>query len=126
MTKIAYKINTTNPNLPHGFVVDHFETDQDTVEGYAVTNKDSFDQLLKNNVTLMRMHEVNNGISGAHPYQPAHPQRPNHEAEPADTNIITARQKAIEEHQKTMQQDKEDAKLFQEFLAWKRSQKQDS
>lgn len=115
MTNVAYKINTTNPNLPNGFIVDHFETDQDAVPGYLVTDAATFSTLLKNNTTLMRMHETNKGVQAAAHDAPPHWQRPASEAEPASTDFMSQKQQAN-------QQNAENAALFKEFLAWKASQ----
>lgn len=122
MTKIAYKTNTTNPNLPNGFIIDHFETDQDMVEGYIVVDKAIFSQLLANNIPLMREHETNKGITSAHPNLPPVPRKPNEAAEPVDHATMTQIKKEIEDRKKAAQQDQADAALFQQFLEWKRSQ----
>lgn len=118
MTKIAYKINTTNPNLPNGFIVDHFETDQDTVEGYIVVDMSVFSQIFANNVTLLRQHETNRGITPSNPFQPPHPKRPNNEAEPIDQTVVAARKQEMADAQAASE---DNAKLFKEFLAWKNS-----
>jgi DNA replication protein DnaD len=117
MTKVAYKINTTNPNLPNGFITDHFETDQNEVIGYTVVDVSVFEKLLQNNLTLLRQHEINNGIQGAPHDAPPHYQmhKPASEAVPADTALMQQKQKQIEQHIA-------DTQLFQEFLAWKRTQ----
>ena len=119
MKNVAYKTMQNNPNLPNGFIIDHFETDDDVVPGYIVVDKNSFTQILENNVTLMRMHETNKGIMVADPSQPPHPVRPNEQAEPADVNMLTARQK-------TMAQNQADMDLFKQFMALKASQGSDS
>jgi hypothetical protein len=119
MTKIAYKVNTSNPRLPNGFIIDHFETDQDTVPGYTVVDMATFQVLLNNNVALMRQHETNIGILAAPHDAPPHPQRPAHEAEPVDHQIV-------EQRKQELKQNTQDHELFKEFMAWKRSQGQGS
>lgn len=116
MKNVAYKTIQNNPNLPNGFIVDHFETDEDKVEGYVVVSKDSFSQLLANNVSLMRTHETNKGISAADPVQPAHRARPNEHAEPVDPTLKA--QQLAAEHA-AQQKSSENRVLFEEFLAWK-------
>jgi hypothetical protein len=115
MTNVAYKVNTTNPNLPNGFIIDHFETDQSTVPGYLVVDSATFSTLLKNNVTLMRIHETNKGVNAAPHDAPPHYQRPASEAEPASNDMMAQKQQAI-------QQSQADAALFAQFMAWKNAQ----
>lgn len=119
MTKIAYKVNTTNPNLPQGFIVDHFETEQDMVEGYIIVDQPTFQKLIHNNVALMRQHEVSLGIQGAPQGIPIHPRRDASEAQPVDHAMMEERKKVAEQHAA-------DARLFQEFMAWRKSQSQGS
>lgn len=118
MKNVAYKVNTTNPNIPNGFITDHFETDQDIVEGYLVVDQTTFQALIQNNVELLRKHEVNAGVQDVTFGIPVHTRRPAEEAQPVSAEIMAERKKAIE-------QNLSDAKLFQEFLSWKKSQ-QDS
>ena len=109
-----------NPNIPNGFIIDHFETDDDVVPEYIVVDKDVFSQLLLNNVAIMRQHEKDvKGIVAADPSSPPRPQRQNHEAEPADMNIIAARQKEMEQ---IAEKNQADVELFKQFMAWKASQ----
>jgi len=115
MKNVAYKTMQNNPNVPNGFIIDHFETDEDVVEGYSVVSKDVFSQLLLNNVELMRGHEDNKGVVSADPNLPSVPVRPNEHAEPASVNMMTERNKAI-------QQNQDDLALFQQFMAWKKTQ----
>lgn len=122
MTNIAYKVNTDNPNLPTGFIVDSFETDESAVEGYHVCSKEVFSTLIANNVALMRAFETRNDIKEAHPNLPEFPRRPNQQAEPVDPTITAQIKKQIEDLQKQQSQSQADAELFQQFLAWKRSQ----
>lgn len=123
MKNIAYKTISGNPNLPNGFITEHFETDQDVLEGYTVVNKAAFDQLLINNVMMMRMHEENKvNVTAAHPNLPPVPRRPDSHAEPTDHATITQIKKEIEDRKKAAQQDQADEALFKQFLEWKRSQ----
>lgn len=122
MKNIAYKTSQGNPNLPNGFITDHFETDEDAIEGYTVVDKNVFSQLLQNNVMLMRSHETSQNIKGAGPGTPPFPRIPNRLAEPTDHSIIEARKKEVEEAKKKSQQETADAELFKQFLAWKKSQ----
>ncbi len=115
MTKVAYRVNTTNPNLPNGFIMDHFETDQDAVAGYTVVDASVFEKLLQNNVQLLRQHEVNKGVQPAPHDAPPHYQRPASEAEPVD-NVIMEQRKA------EIAQNTADMTLFKQFMEWKRSQ----
>jgi hypothetical protein len=120
MKNVAYKTMKNNPNIPDGFIVDHYETDDDTVEGYIVVAKEMFSQLLLNNVTLMRAHETSaKGIEPAHPNNPPRPVIANDKAIPADMNIVVARQK---EMQQAVEKNKADVELFKQFMAWKASQ----
>jgi hypothetical protein len=124
MKNVAYKTMQNNPNIPDGFIVEHFDTDEDAVEGYTVVSVEMFSQLLMNNVTLMRAHEKSvKGIEPAHPNNPPRPVIPNEKAEPADMNIIAARQK---EMQQAVEQNKADTELFKQFMAWKKSQESGS
>lgn len=122
MKNVAYKTISGNPNLPDGFIIDHFETDQDTVEGYIVVDKNVFTQLLANNVVLMRAHEANKGVVSVHPHSPPPPRKPDSAAEPADPEIMAKIKQDIEDRKKALQQDRADAALFQQFLEWKRTQ----
>lgn len=115
MTKIAYKTNSTNPNIPYGFVVDHFETDQDSVPGYTVTDLATFQGLLNANLTLLRQHEVNKGILSAPHDAPPLYQRPATDAQAVDATIM-------EQKKKEMVQNTADHELFKQFMEWKRSQ----
>ena len=106
---IAYKTAQNDPNLPSGFITEHFETDKDVVEGYTVVSLEVFNALFANNVTLIRQAEAAKGIVTVHPSTPAPTQRSNNEVEhvpddyvpPAPTNP-----------------DPNNAELFNQFLAW--------
>ena len=120
MAKIAYKINTENPNIPHGFIIDHFETTEQVVEGYIVVDKHIFSVLLENNVNLMRSHENTVvGIKGAHPELPEFPRRSNREAEPVDQTLMAEKKRLAEE---AAAKEKEEMQLFHQFMEWKKSQ----
>lgn len=116
MKNVAYKTMQNNPNVPNGFIVDHFETDEDKVEGYTVVPLSVFSQLLANNVTLLRQHESNKGIMGADPAQPGHLAKTNDQAVPVDPAMKAAQQAA---EQAAQQKSAEHAALFEEFLAWR-------
>lgn len=122
MKNVAYKTMQNNPNIPDGFIIDHFETDSDVVEGYIVVNKFAFEQLLANNINLIRAFEAKKGTSVAHPNLPPVPVKANSVAEPADPAIIAKIKQEIEDRKKAEQQNQADAALFQQFLEWKRSQ----
>lgn len=123
MTKVAYKVNTNNPNLPVGFIMDHFETDQDAVPGYLVVDSNTFNLLLQNNVTLLRQHEVNKGVQAAPHDAPPHAQRPASEAEPVDSALMNAKKAEMD---KRISENAANQELFQQFLAWKKSQESNS
>jgi hypothetical protein len=123
MKNVAYKTIQNNPNLPNGFIIDHFETDDDTVPGYTVVDKNVFSQILANNVTIMRMHETSKGIKAADPNQPTNPPRPNNEAQPVDQALMAEKKKEIAQKAAAVA---ENAALFKQFLAWKASQGSDS
>jgi hypothetical protein len=122
MKNVAYKTISGNPNYPNGFIIEHFETDQDAVEGYVVVDKSIFSQLLANNVAMMRMHESNNGIQSAHPNLPPVPRKPDSAAEPADQVLMAKIKQDLENAQKASQPSPEDLALFQQFMEWKKSQ----
>lgn len=115
MTKIAYKVSQGSPNLPDGFITDHFQTDKDTVEGYQVATQQVFEKMLEYNVTLFRNWEASKGIVTADSTLPAKPARPAQEAEPVPPDVKMAATKAAATTA-------ENAKLFQEFIAWKTAQ----
>lgn len=123
MTNVAYKLNSDNPNLPIGFITDSFETEESAVEGYHVCSKEVFSTLLAGNVDLMRSFENRViGIKEAHPNLPEFPRRSNQGAEPVDQVLMAEKKKQIEDAMKAQAQNQADAELFQQFLAWKRSQ----
>ncbi len=115
MTNIAYKVSSGNPNLPDGFVLDHFETEESSVEGFIVVNKAVFDTVFANNVNLLKAHEAKKGIVTADLAAPPPPLRPASDAEPISQSVLLQQQKMVEQETK-------DAALFREFLAWKQSQ----
>ena len=67
MSNIAYKTAQNDPNLPDGFITEHFETDQESLPGYNIVTLDVFNQLFQNNIPLMRAKEKSNGIVTADP-----------------------------------------------------------
>lgn len=119
MKNVAYKTAEANPNFPNGFITEHFETDDEAVEGYTVVDKTVFSQLLIQNVNLMRSFETQNGITGAPSHIPPVPLVPNNMAQPADPAIMAAKKKELEDIKKAKDEEKE---LFKQFLAWKKSQ----
>lgn len=115
MKNMAYIVAQGIPNLPNGFILDHFETDQDTLDGYFVAPKDVFDMLLAHNVTLYRDFEKSRGVVTADSTLPSPPQRPAHEAIPWSPT---------QEQLDQLTQQQSDTALFQQFLQWKKSQGQ--
>lgn len=102
MTKVAYKVANGLPNLPNGFIIEHFETQQDAVEGYVVTTLESFSALLANNGPLLQAYEIQ------------------------QNEILTARlnanAKVLVSKSVKKEISDEDEALFKEFLAWKAAQ----
>lgn len=119
MKNIAYKTIENNPNFPNGFIIEHFETDEEVLEGYNIVDKTVFSQLLLQNVNMMRAFESQNNITGAHPNVGPVPLTPNNMAQPVDTAIMAAKKKEIEDIKKAKDEERE---LFKQFLAWKKSQ----
>lgn len=96
MKNIAYKLTQNDPHYPDGFAKDFIETDQDTLEGYVVAPRSDLHDILLNNKKLVQEHDPAKVLKPAGPAEPV----------------------TIEN---TLSNDG-DAKLFQEFLAWKASQ----
>jgi len=108
MTKyIAYTVAVNQAGLPNGFITSHFATDQSTLDGYLVVPLDMFNTLFKNNVTLIRQQEVNNGVIGVPPNTPVPVPRAASDAQhvPPDFNPPPPTSPA-------------NAELFNQFLAW--------
>lgn len=117
MKNVAYKVSKGNPNLPDGFITEHFETDQDVEEGCIIVSNSTFSVLLENNVSLFRSFEASKGIVTADPNATPPPLRPASDAQPINQEIMAQKQAE-------MQQSIADAELFKQFLAWKKSQGQ--
>lgn len=81
MKNIAYKVAQGIPNLPDGFVIEHYETNDDTVEGYLVVPKAQFQYILDNNIPLFRAFEAARGIVTGDPNAPPPLRRSNSEAQ---------------------------------------------
>ena len=115
MTKIAYKLAKDDPTLPNGFVIDHFETENSTEEGYIVTSKENFSLILSNSANLYLNYERNKGIV-------------------LDTGKMTEPVKKVAEPLTKSQiaeevsdsKKAEEEELFKQFLAWKASQSNNS
>lgn len=115
MKNIAYKTAQGIANLPDGFITDHIETDQDVLEGYTVVSKATFDALLANNVTLYRNFEKSRGVLPADPNAPKPVPKTNNDAQPHPPEVLEA-------FKKVQQEASANAIMFQQFLAWKKSQ----
>ena len=119
MKNIAYKVSQGNPNLPDGFVTDHFETDETAIEGYSIIPQAAFQTVLDNNIFLYRNFEKGNGIVTSDKVTVPTPIKPDSEAQLPSPESIAATQKALKEQA-------DSAALFQQFLAWKASQSSNS
>jgi hypothetical protein len=115
MKNIAYKTAQGIANLPDGFILDHIETDQDAVEGYTVVSKEAFSVLMANNVPLFRNFEKSRGVLPADPNAPPPVQKTNSDAQPHPPEVLAAFKKAQEDASNN-------AQMFQQFLAWQKSQ----
>jgi hypothetical protein len=113
MKKIAYKVSINNPNLPNGFIVEHFETENDSEEGYFIASIESFSVLIANNATLIKKFEESKGIS----YLEKAPRESlsNRTPQALSPELVAEAKKIKEDKQKEIE-------LFQQFLAWKNSQ----
>ncbi len=107
MKYIAYKTAKNDPNFPDGFIVEHFETDKDALEGYSIATLEVFNLLFQNNVTLVRKAEVDRGVVTQNPNAPLPVLRPASDAEivPSDLGNPGSSQDTA-------------AELFNQFLAW--------
>lgn len=127
MLKIAYKVSQGSPNLPDGFIIDHFQTDKDAVEGYQIATQAVFEKMLEFNINLMRNWEKQKGLVTVDSTNPPQDPRPTVAAQPISAEDratqLAAAKKAL---QKPLLEaagvSEENTKLFQEFLAWKQSQ----
>ena len=109
MKNVAYKTAQNDPNLPNGFITEHFATDQDVVEGYLVVSLDVFNALFQNNIILLRQFENSRGIRTVHPDTPAPVLRPATDAEHVPANFVPPVPAGP---------DPNNAELFNQFLAW--------
>lgn len=107
MKYIAYKTAQNDPNLPNGFITEHFETDQETLEGYNVVTLETFNILFQNNVPLMRQAEIAQGIRPVNPN--ATMIRPTNVVELVPDNFVPPA---------PANPDPNNAELFSQFLAW--------
>jgi len=117
--KIAFKTAKNIPNLPNGYVIEHFSTDGQPDGyydgyGYTVVSKEIFETILKSNIDLFRNWEASKGIVTIDSSIPV-PPPPKRVPEPVPPEVRAAREKAIQE-------EADNQKLFQEFLAWKAAQ----
>jgi len=62
MKNVAYKTAKDIPSLPDGFIIEHFETNKDSEEGYFVVSKASFNQLIANNAVLVKQQDEAKGV----------------------------------------------------------------
>lgn len=108
MKYIAYKTAKNDPNLPDGFITEHFETDQETLEGYNVVTLDIFNAIFQNNVLLIRSMEAAKGVVTVNPNTPTPILRPASDAEHVPANFTPP----------TTNTDPNSVELFNQFLAW--------
>lgn len=113
MFNVAYKVSKNNANLPDGFVIDHFQTNEDEIEDYLIVSVDVFQNILNSNTELFIKFEKSK-IS-TNPKQAPKASIVN----PAD--ILAVNKEKVPADDKS-QEDIDNEKLFKEFLAWKNSQ----
>lgn len=106
MSYIAYKTAFNDPDLPNGFITEHFETSEPTLEGYNVVSLEVFNGLFQNNISLMRTLEKSKGIVTITPNLPPLPLRQVSEVEHVPSNFSSEPSPS------------DNAALFQQFLAW--------
>ena len=111
MKNIAYKVAKGDPNLPDGFITEHFETDQESLEGYSIAPLEVFNVLFQNNAALIRVAEVARGVVPAEPNQ-MQPQRMITVAEPVPQAIPVQAEPVPE------QPSSNNTELFNQFMAW--------
>lgn len=114
MKYIAYKIASGNPNLPAGFITEHFATNSPTLDGYYVVTQEAFNALFQNNLTLYRNMELANGARPADPNAPPPVVRLASEAQNVPQAVADAATQAAS-------QTNNNAALFAEFIAWQAS-----
>lgn len=108
MKYIAYKVAKNDPNLPDGFITEHFGTDQETVEGYNIVLLELFNIMYQNNVALIRSSEIAKGIVTVEPNTLLPEPRQAHEAEHVPANFTETNPDNTPNN----------AELFNQFLAW--------
>jgi len=114
MKYIAYKTALNDPNLPNGFITEHFETTEPTLEGYQVVPLDVFNKIFQQNILLIRAAEAARGVVPVtHNMSPPTP-RPALEAEPLPADFVSPTQTSPT----TSTNDPASQQLFSEFLAW--------
>ncbi len=109
MKYVAYKTAQNDPNLPNGFITEHFSTDKEIVEGYIVAPLEVFNAIFQNNIALIRQSEVAKGITTVNPGTPAPVLRPASDAEHVPANFVPEGQNSP---------DPANTELFSQFLAW--------
>lgn len=108
MKNIAYKTAKNDPNFPDGFITEHFETDQDTLEGYSIISLELFNIIYQNNIALIRSSENAKGLVTAEPGTPLPTLRGAHEAEHVPSDFVEPPPSGTPGN----------AELFNQFLAW--------
>lgn len=107
--RIAYKTAQNDPNLPNGFITEHFETDKETLEGYTIVSLEVFNALFQNNVVLMRQFENARGIRTVNPSTPTPALRNASEAQQVPADFVPPAPPGP---------DPNNTELFNQFLAW--------
>lgn len=119
MKYIAYKTAKNDPNFPDGFITEHLETDQESLEGYTVAPLEVFNILFQNNVTLVRSAEAARGISPQHPGLPVPVSRPASDVEQVPANFVPSAPVSPGQSPGSPQSvDPNNQELFSQFLAW--------
>lgn len=121
MKYIAYKTAKNDPNYPDGFITEHFETDQETLEGYTVSPLEIFNILFQNNVNLVRTSENARGIVPQHPTLPFPVLRPASEVEQVPVNFVPPSPNTpapAPAPGSPEPVDPNNQELFNQFLAW--------
>lgn len=118
MKNVAYKTSQNNPNLPNGYITEHFETNEDSVEGYLIVSAADFNTIFANNEVILKAFTEAKGIitTGQNTVQPtARSESPAH----IPTDV---KQQMIAQVTANKAQAEQDSILFKQFLAWKASQ----
>lgn len=107
MTKyIAYTIAQNQVGLPNGFITQHFETSQSTLDGYLVVPLDTFNALFQNNINLIRQQEAGRGIMTVNPSTPAPILRSAADAQGVPSDFVSPTSNPA------------NTELFNQFSAW--------